>query len=184
MKGLKRMFAGENFFLNHFTSSAPDQTLIIGPRLMGDIIYHRMTGGTLVVQGSSWLASGAGIELDASWQGISPALLPAITRSVPLSYLDYASLQDTCSPYSWARDRRWGRWSSEGTRPVRRSVVVVSCEERLQRSGLASGLRSCLPSVEAAALGSSQLGRANLTVGCSSLHDVLWVTEAGPWVGS
>jgi uncharacterized protein (TIGR00266 family) len=74
MKGLKRMFAGENFFLNHFTASAQDQTLIIGPRLMGDIIYHRMTGGTLVVQGSSWLASGAGIELDASWQGFGKAL--------------------------------------------------------------------------------------------------------------
>ena len=48
-KGLKRMFAGENFFLNHFTATEPNQTLIIGPSLLGDVMHYPMTGGTLVV---------------------------------------------------------------------------------------------------------------------------------------
>ena len=74
MKGLKRMFAGENLFLNHFTATQPNQTLIIGPQLLGDVIYHPMTGGTLVVQGSSWLASATGVEIDATWQGLGKAL--------------------------------------------------------------------------------------------------------------
>lgn len=74
MKGLKRMFAGENFFLNHFTATAADQTIYIGPSLLGDIVHHRLTGGTLVVQGSSWLASQAGIEVDATWQGLGKGL--------------------------------------------------------------------------------------------------------------
>ena len=73
-KGLKRMFAGENYFLNHFTATSPEQTLIIGPAPLGDIMHYQLTGGTLIVQGSSWLASSAGIEIDATWQGIGKAL--------------------------------------------------------------------------------------------------------------
>ncbi len=74
LKGLKRMFAGENFFLNHFTATEPDQTLLLGPTMLGDITRHKLTGGTLIVQGSSWLASDAGIEIDATWQGLGKAL--------------------------------------------------------------------------------------------------------------
>ncbi len=74
VSGLKRMFAGENFFLNHFTANAPDQVLILGPGLMGDVVSHRLNGGSLIVQGSSWLASDPGIELDATFQGLGKAL--------------------------------------------------------------------------------------------------------------
>jgi uncharacterized protein (TIGR00266 family) len=74
VKGLKRMFAGENFFLNHFTATQPSQTLIIGPGMLGDILHYPMRGGTILVQGSSWLASATGIDIDATWQGIGKAL--------------------------------------------------------------------------------------------------------------
>ncbi len=74
VSGLKRMLSGESFFLNHFTAQAPDQTIFLGPGLMGDIAEHQMPGGTLIVQGSSWLASSPGIEIDATWQGLSSAL--------------------------------------------------------------------------------------------------------------
>jgi len=74
LKGIKRAFAGENLFLNHFTATQPNQTLIIGPGLMGDIIHYPMQGGTVVVQGSSWLASSTGIDIDATWQGLGKAL--------------------------------------------------------------------------------------------------------------
>ena len=74
LKGLKRMLAGENLFLNHFTAHQPEQTLIIGPRLLGDVKHYKMTGGTLVVQGSSWMASASGIDIDATWQGLTKAL--------------------------------------------------------------------------------------------------------------
>ncbi len=75
LKGLKRMFSGESFFLNHFTSSAEGQEIIVGPTMAGDILHHQLTGGTLVVQGSSWLASGAGIDIDTTWQGLASGLL-------------------------------------------------------------------------------------------------------------
>jgi uncharacterized protein (TIGR00266 family) len=74
LKGLKRMFSGENFFLNHFTAHGSEQRLILGPKLVGDVTQHTLQGGTLVVQGFSWMASSAGIEIDTTWAGISNAL--------------------------------------------------------------------------------------------------------------
>ncbi len=75
LKGLKRMFSGESFFLNNFTATADDQQVIVGPKLIGDVIHHPLTGGTLVVQGSSWLASSSGIDIDTSFQGLGAGLL-------------------------------------------------------------------------------------------------------------
>ena len=74
IKGLKRMFSGENFFLNHFTAQQSNQSLLIGPAMMGDCVHHTLTGGTMIVQGTSWLASTGNIEIDTSWQGFSSAL--------------------------------------------------------------------------------------------------------------
>lgn len=73
LKGIKRMFAGENFFLNHFTATAANQTLFIGPTMLGDVMHFPLRG-TLIVQGSSWLASAAGVDIDATWQGLGKAL--------------------------------------------------------------------------------------------------------------
>ena len=72
--GVKRMMAGENFFLNEFTAQAPMQTLMVGPGLCGDVVHHQLRGGALIVQGSSWLGSGPGIEIDATFQGLGKAL--------------------------------------------------------------------------------------------------------------
>ena len=75
LKGLKRMFSGEDFFLNHFTANAANQTLLIGPQQLGDVVHHELTEGTLVVQGASWMASSNEIEINTTWQGISSAIL-------------------------------------------------------------------------------------------------------------
>jgi uncharacterized protein (TIGR00266 family) len=74
MKGLKRMLAGESLFLNHFTATYDQQNLIIGPRLLGDVRHFPLRDSTLIVQGSSWMASDTGIDLDATWQGFGKAL--------------------------------------------------------------------------------------------------------------
>lgn len=74
LKGVKRMFSGESFFLNNFTATADGQQVIVGPTLIGDVIHHRLEGGTLVVQGSSWMASSPGIDIDTSFQGLGAGL--------------------------------------------------------------------------------------------------------------
>jgi uncharacterized protein (TIGR00266 family) len=75
MQGMRRVFSGESFFLNHFHADRDGAHLIIGPSMLGDIVHHRLSGGTVVVQGSSWLASGPGIEIDTTFQGLGKALL-------------------------------------------------------------------------------------------------------------
>ena len=74
LKGLKRMFSGESMFLNHFTATGEGQEIYVGPSLMGDVVHHQLSGGTLVVQGSSWMASAADIEIDTTFQGLSAGL--------------------------------------------------------------------------------------------------------------
>jgi uncharacterized protein (TIGR00266 family) len=73
MRGLKRMFSKEGFFLNHFTARSPAQQLVIAPTLAGDIL-HLQVQGTIIAQGGSWLASGPGIEIDTTWQGMASGL--------------------------------------------------------------------------------------------------------------
>lgn len=75
MSGVKRLLAGENFFLNHFAAERDGQVLWLGPRLLGDIVHHRLELGSLIVQGSSWLASTGGVHLDATFPGLGRALL-------------------------------------------------------------------------------------------------------------
>lgn len=74
MKGVKRMLGGENLFLNHFTANAPDQEVIVGPALVGDVIHHQLDNATMICQGDAWLASSEGIEIDATWRGFGKAL--------------------------------------------------------------------------------------------------------------
>lgn len=73
-KALKRMVAGENMFLNHFTATKAGSRVWVAPGLLGDVMLHKLVSGDLIVQGSSWLASGPGITIDASWQGFGKAL--------------------------------------------------------------------------------------------------------------
>ena len=73
LKGLRRLFSGESFFLNHFTAQEDGQYIIIGPSLLGDIEHHNLEHGSLVVQGGSWLASGPGIEIDTTFPGLGKA---------------------------------------------------------------------------------------------------------------
>jgi uncharacterized protein (TIGR00266 family) len=74
LRGLKRLFSGESFFLNHFTANSDEQEVFLGPSMVGDVVVHRLQAGTLVVQGSSWLASSHEVEIDTTFQGVGAAL--------------------------------------------------------------------------------------------------------------
>jgi len=74
LKGVKRLFSGENFFLNHFTSDADNTEIILGPALIGDIAHHQLKSGSLLVQASGWLGSVGHIDIDTTWQGLGAAL--------------------------------------------------------------------------------------------------------------
>ncbi len=66
--GLKRMVAGESFFQNRFTASAPGR-VTLAPTHVGDIAVHELTGGGLILQSASYVCSSVDIDVDASWGG-------------------------------------------------------------------------------------------------------------------
>lgn len=72
--GLKRMFAGESLFINQFTATGDGQDVVVAPKLVGDIASVKLEDSTLIVQGSSWLANGGEIDIDASFPGLVSGL--------------------------------------------------------------------------------------------------------------
>jgi len=69
MGGLKRMLAGESLFLSVFRAPLPNSEIWFAPKLMGDLLLYDMQGDELVVQASSYLASGSNVDIDLGWQG-------------------------------------------------------------------------------------------------------------------
>ncbi len=74
MKGLKRMFSGESFFLNHYSASNQEGTVWLGATHAGDMFVKELNGEGLIVQGGSYVASSPGLEINSNWQGFKSLL--------------------------------------------------------------------------------------------------------------
>lgn len=68
-RALKRMLAGESFFLNHFTAGPQGGELWLSTTLAGDMMQYDLRGESLVVQGGSFVACEPSVEIDMGWQG-------------------------------------------------------------------------------------------------------------------
>ncbi|MFO8057609.1 MAG: TIGR00266 family protein [bacterium] len=69
-KALKRAaLAGESFFLNTYTAAGGPGEVTFAPALPGDITTIPMTGGSVIVQSTSFLAGSAGVNIDSKWGG-------------------------------------------------------------------------------------------------------------------
>jgi uncharacterized protein (TIGR00266 family) len=69
LKGLKRSFGGESFFVNDF-SSATGGVVAVAAALPGDMSLVTLDGtGALMVQSGSWIASETSVDVDAKWGG-------------------------------------------------------------------------------------------------------------------
>jgi uncharacterized protein (TIGR00266 family) len=69
LKSVKRMLAGESFFLNHFTAGAQGGEVFLATTLAGDMLEYDLDGETLIVQGGSYVASHPDVAIDLGWQG-------------------------------------------------------------------------------------------------------------------
>ncbi|MCK5802387.1 MAG: TIGR00266 family protein [Lentisphaeria bacterium] len=75
LKAMKRMLAGESFFLNHFTAGQQGGELYLATTMPGDMMtYQLQAGESLIVQGGSYVACEEGVEIDLSWQGFKSFL--------------------------------------------------------------------------------------------------------------
>jgi uncharacterized protein (TIGR00266 family) len=73
LKSIKRMFAGESFFLNHYTANSPGE-LWLSSQLPGDMIHLNLSGSNLIVQSSSFVAAAENVEMNVGWQGFKSIL--------------------------------------------------------------------------------------------------------------
>ena len=69
LKSLKRMLAGESFFLNHYNTEGGKGELWVSSALPGDMKVCELNGKTLIVQSGSFLAMEPSIQMDIGWQG-------------------------------------------------------------------------------------------------------------------
>lgn len=67
--GLKRMIAGESLFLSVFRSPTAGCELFLAPKLLGDICHYQVSNVGLVVQATSYLASGSDVDIELGFQG-------------------------------------------------------------------------------------------------------------------
>ncbi|MDX1993683.1 MAG: TIGR00266 family protein [bacterium] len=68
--GLKRMVAGESFFVNTYTAPAEGGEVTLAPALPGDMrTLEIQSGSNFLLQSGSYLASESGVQTDASWGG-------------------------------------------------------------------------------------------------------------------
>jgi uncharacterized protein (TIGR00266 family) len=68
--GLKRMLAGESFFMNHYSASQEGDHVWVSSTLSGDMQEIELDGNTKVVlQSGSYVASEESIDVGLDWQG-------------------------------------------------------------------------------------------------------------------
>ena len=66
--GLKRILAGESFFVNRFRATERNAILGLAPPYQGDIA-HVEVDGRIYAQSGAFLASSTGLRLDTKWGG-------------------------------------------------------------------------------------------------------------------
>lgn len=69
MNALKRLFAGESLFFNHFTANQQEGEVWLGAALAGDMMTYELDNDTLIVQAGSFVACEQDVTMDTSWQG-------------------------------------------------------------------------------------------------------------------
>ncbi|BDD07083.1 TIGR00266 family protein [Aureibacter tunicatorum] len=70
LSGIKRMISGESFFLNHYETSSNQGNLYLSATFSGDMFTHKIEGNGLTIQGTSYVASTPGVQVDLDWQGL------------------------------------------------------------------------------------------------------------------
>lgn len=74
LKAMKRMLAGESFFLNHFTAGMQGGEVWLSTTLPGDMMEYDLNNETLIVQSGSYVACQDNVDIDFGWQGFKSFL--------------------------------------------------------------------------------------------------------------
>lgn len=71
LSGIKRLVAGESFFVNHYTAQSQGAQVYLSTALAGDMEQYTLTEGeTLYIQGGAYVCSSQSVKVGVSWQGL------------------------------------------------------------------------------------------------------------------
>ncbi len=68
--GLKRLFGGESFFMNHYTASQGGAEVMFATTMPGDMLVLDMKGTGIVAESGSFVVKDDAVELNVGWQGM------------------------------------------------------------------------------------------------------------------
>ncbi|HUO84114.1 MAG TPA: TIGR00266 family protein [Thermoanaerobaculia bacterium] len=68
--GLSRFITGESIFINEFTADGGAGEIQIAPGSPGDMEHVSLSGDTIYLQSSAFVAAGAGVNVESKWQGL------------------------------------------------------------------------------------------------------------------
>lgn len=74
IKAAKRLFAGESFFLNHFSAEREAGEVWLGSTLAGDMMQYELSGQTLIAEAGAFVACAQEVNVDVGWQGFKNLL--------------------------------------------------------------------------------------------------------------
>lgn len=69
MKGLGRMVSGESLFISEFTAEGKSGQLFVSPGIPGDIQHYYLSGNSLMIQSSGFVACSTTVEIDTRFEG-------------------------------------------------------------------------------------------------------------------
>ncbi len=72
--GLKRMLAGESFFLNSYHARSNSAEVIFSSPLPGDMAVIDLGAVNIVAEGGSFVVRSEGVTVDMEWQGLKSVL--------------------------------------------------------------------------------------------------------------
>jgi uncharacterized protein (TIGR00266 family) len=68
LKGAGRILSGESLFVSEFTATRPGE-LLLSPGVPGDIQHYRLSGNSLFIQSSGFVAASSTVQMDTKFQG-------------------------------------------------------------------------------------------------------------------
>ncbi len=69
LAGLKRLVAGESFFINTFTGTNDGDQVLFAPTLPGDMLVLEMGSVGIIAESGSFVTAASGVSMDLGWQG-------------------------------------------------------------------------------------------------------------------
>jgi len=70
----RKLLGGETMFINTFTAGPQGGQIMIAPAMNGDIVHFPLTGGSVIIQASSFLSGGPGVNVKLKMGGIKTLL--------------------------------------------------------------------------------------------------------------